>query len=95
MAASIILSSQCFSETHEAELKVANPRVESISKLLGQAPSICGPRCPRRCSRPYRHAADRREFFGHARLVGTIYGAAKPDPAAMEFWSVSFRSFAE
>jgi type I restriction enzyme, R subunit len=27
----------------------------------------------------------RREFLGHERLVGTLYGAAKPDPAALEF----------
>ena len=27
----------------------------------------------------------RREFFGHERLVGTLYGAVKPDPAALEF----------
>ena len=27
----------------------------------------------------------RREFFGHDRLVGTLYGAVKPDPAALEF----------
>ena len=27
----------------------------------------------------------RREFFGHERLVTTLYGAVKPDPAALEF----------
>jgi type I restriction enzyme R subunit len=27
----------------------------------------------------------RREFFGHERLVGTLYRAIKPDPAALEF----------
>ena len=27
----------------------------------------------------------RREFFGHERLVNTLYGAVKPDPAALEF----------
>ena len=27
----------------------------------------------------------RREFFGHERLVGTLYGAVKPDPAVLEF----------
>jgi type I restriction enzyme, R subunit len=27
----------------------------------------------------------RREFLGHERIVGTLYGAVKPDPAAMEF----------
>ena len=27
----------------------------------------------------------RREFFGHEKLVGTLYGAVKPDPAAIEF----------
>jgi type I restriction enzyme R subunit len=27
----------------------------------------------------------RREFLGHERLVGTLYGAVKPDPAALEF----------
>jgi type I restriction enzyme R subunit len=27
----------------------------------------------------------RREFFGHERIVGTLYGAVKPDPAALEF----------
>ena len=27
----------------------------------------------------------RREFFGHERLVGTLYNAVKPDPAALEF----------
>jgi type I restriction enzyme R subunit len=27
----------------------------------------------------------RREFFGHERLVGTLYSAVKPDPAALEF----------
>jgi type I restriction enzyme R subunit len=27
----------------------------------------------------------RREFFGHERLVSTLYGAVKPDPAALEF----------
>ena len=27
----------------------------------------------------------RREFFGHERLVGTLYGAVKPDPTALEF----------
>ena len=27
----------------------------------------------------------RREFFGHERLVATLYGAVKPDPAALEF----------
>ncbi len=29
----------------------------------------------------------RREFFGHERIVGTLYGAVKPDPAALEFSS--------
>ncbi|MBX3734876.1 MAG: DUF3387 domain-containing protein, partial [Verrucomicrobiae bacterium] len=29
--------------------------------------------------------AVRREFFGHERLVGTLYGAVKPDPAVLEF----------
>ena len=27
----------------------------------------------------------RRDFLGHERLVGTLYGAVKPDPAALEF----------
>jgi type I site-specific restriction-modification system R (restriction) subunit len=27
----------------------------------------------------------RREFFGHERLVSTLYGAVKPDPSALEF----------
>lgn len=27
----------------------------------------------------------RRDFFGHEKLVGTLYGAVKPDPAALEF----------
>jgi type I restriction enzyme R subunit len=27
----------------------------------------------------------RRDFFGHERLVGTLYRAVKPDPAALEF----------
>jgi type I restriction enzyme R subunit len=27
----------------------------------------------------------RREFFGHEKIVGTLYGAIKPDPAAVEF----------
>ena len=27
----------------------------------------------------------RREFLGHERIVGTLYGAVKPDPAALEF----------
>ncbi len=27
----------------------------------------------------------RREFLGHSRLVGTLYNAVKPDPAALEF----------
>jgi type I restriction enzyme R subunit len=27
----------------------------------------------------------RREFFGHERLINTLYGAVKPDPAALEF----------
>src|ERR1019366_4685636 len=27
----------------------------------------------------------RREFFGHERLVSTLYSAVKPDPAALEF----------
>ena len=27
----------------------------------------------------------RREFFGHQRIVDTLYGAVKPDPAALEF----------
>ncbi|MBK7780819.1 MAG: type I restriction endonuclease subunit R [Ardenticatenia bacterium] len=27
----------------------------------------------------------RRDFFGHEQLVGTLYGAVKPDPAALEF----------
>jgi len=27
----------------------------------------------------------RREFFGHEKLVGTLYGAVKPDPAVSEF----------
>ncbi len=27
----------------------------------------------------------RREFFGHERIVSTLYGAVKPDPAALEF----------
>jgi type I restriction enzyme R subunit len=27
----------------------------------------------------------RREFFGHERVVSTLYGAVKPDPAALEF----------
>ena len=27
----------------------------------------------------------RREFFGHERLVSTLYGTVKPDPAALEF----------
>jgi type I restriction enzyme R subunit len=29
----------------------------------------------------------RREFFGHERLVGTLYKAVKPDPSALEFAS--------
>lgn len=29
--------------------------------------------------------AVRREFFGHERIVVTLYGAVKPDPAAVEF----------
>jgi type I restriction enzyme R subunit len=29
----------------------------------------------------------RREFFGHERIVNTLYGAVKPDPAALEFAS--------
>ena len=29
----------------------------------------------------------RREFFGHERLVGTLYKAVKPDPVALEFSS--------
>jgi type I restriction enzyme R subunit len=29
----------------------------------------------------------RREFLGHGRLVGTLYNAVKPDPAAVEFAS--------
>jgi type I restriction enzyme R subunit len=29
----------------------------------------------------------RREFLGHQRLVGTLYAAVKPDPAALEFAS--------
>jgi len=29
----------------------------------------------------------RREFLGHERIVGTLYGAVKPDPAALEFAS--------
>ncbi len=29
----------------------------------------------------------RREFFGHERLVGTLYRAVKPDPVALEFAS--------
>ncbi len=29
----------------------------------------------------------RREFLGHERLVNTLYGAVKPDPAALEFSS--------
>jgi len=29
----------------------------------------------------------RREFFGHERLVGTLYKAVKPDPIALEFAS--------
>jgi len=29
----------------------------------------------------------RREFFGHVRIVSTLYGAVKPDPAALEFSS--------
>jgi type I restriction enzyme, R subunit len=28
----------------------------------------------------------RREFFGHERLVGTLFNAVKPDPAALEFY---------
>jgi type I restriction enzyme R subunit len=28
----------------------------------------------------------RREFFGHERLVGTLFNAVKPDPAALEFF---------
>ena len=27
----------------------------------------------------------RRDFFGHEKLVGTLYSAVKPDPAALEF----------
>jgi len=27
----------------------------------------------------------RREFLGHERIVGTLYGAVKPDPSALEF----------
>jgi len=30
----------------------------------------------------------RREFFGHERLVSTLYNAVKPDPAALEFASL-------
>jgi type I restriction enzyme R subunit len=30
----------------------------------------------------------RRDFFGHERLVNTLYGAVKPDPASLEFYSV-------
>ena len=26
-----------------------------------------------------------REFLGHERIVGTLYGAVKPNPAALEF----------
>lgn len=29
----------------------------------------------------------RREFLGHERLVDTLYGAVKPDPAALEFYA--------
>ena len=29
----------------------------------------------------------RRDFFGHERIVGTIYRAVKPDPAALEFFT--------
>ena len=29
----------------------------------------------------------RRDFFGHERLVSTLYRAVKPDPAALEFAS--------
>jgi type I restriction enzyme R subunit len=29
----------------------------------------------------------RREFFGHERLIGTLYRAVKPDPSALEFAS--------
>jgi type I restriction enzyme, R subunit len=31
----------------------------------------------------------RREFLGHERLVGTLFNAVKPDPAAVEFTSVA------
>ena len=30
----------------------------------------------------------RRDFFGHERLVSTLHGAVKPDPAALEFFDV-------
>jgi type I restriction enzyme R subunit len=30
----------------------------------------------------------RRDFFGHERLVNTLYGAVKPDPASLEFYGV-------
>jgi len=30
----------------------------------------------------------RRDFFGHERLVNTLHGAVKPDPAALEFYGV-------
>jgi type I restriction enzyme R subunit len=29
----------------------------------------------------------RRDFLGHERLLSTLYGAVKPDPAALEFAS--------
>jgi type I restriction enzyme R subunit len=29
----------------------------------------------------------RRDFFGHERIVGTLYRAVKPDPAALEFFT--------
>jgi len=30
----------------------------------------------------------RRDFFGHERLVGTLYRAVKPDPVSLEFYNV-------
>lgn len=48
-------------------------RMERLATLENAIDALIGPE------------SGRRDFFGHEKLVGTLYGAVKPDPAAVEF----------
>lgn len=47
--------------------------LERLTKLVAAVDAVISPE------------AVRREFFAHERVVGTLYDAAKPDPAVLEF----------